>query len=202
MPSRSSMRLICGPPPWTTIGLMPTCFSSTMSRAKVVAAVAHRVAAILDDDGLAGIAAQIGQRLGQDRGLDRVGGVGSMDGVSDRARRSSRPRDCYRGRPRRSADRRQSRRAWRAARRCRAAFRRWSGGSRDGRGVPRQFGGDALGDRGASSSGRACRSWSARPGYDRPAASHSAINGRSGSLMPCRASISRQTRRRLARPRR
>ena len=33
--SRSSMALICGPPPWTTTGLMPTCLSRTMSRAKL-----------------------------------------------------------------------------------------------------------------------------------------------------------------------
>ena len=34
---RSSMAPICGPPPCTTMGLMPTCFSSTTSRAKVSA---------------------------------------------------------------------------------------------------------------------------------------------------------------------
>ena len=33
MPTRSSILLICGPPPWTTMGFMPTCFISTMSRA-------------------------------------------------------------------------------------------------------------------------------------------------------------------------
>ena len=32
--SRSSIWPICGPPPWTTTGLMPTWRSSTMSRAK------------------------------------------------------------------------------------------------------------------------------------------------------------------------
>ncbi len=37
MLSRFSMSLICGPPPWTTMGLMPTCFSSTISRAKTSA---------------------------------------------------------------------------------------------------------------------------------------------------------------------
>ena len=35
---RSSIALICGPPPWTTTGLIPTCFSSTTSRAKSLAA--------------------------------------------------------------------------------------------------------------------------------------------------------------------
>jgi hypothetical protein len=32
--SRSSILPICGPPPCTTTGWTPTCFSSTMSRAK------------------------------------------------------------------------------------------------------------------------------------------------------------------------
>ena len=32
-PTRSSILLICGPPPWTTMGFMPTCFISTTSRA-------------------------------------------------------------------------------------------------------------------------------------------------------------------------
>jgi hypothetical protein len=35
--SRSSMLPICGPPPCTTIGFMPTCFISTTSRAKSLA---------------------------------------------------------------------------------------------------------------------------------------------------------------------
>ena len=30
--SRFSIALICGPPPCTTTGLMPTCFSNAMSR--------------------------------------------------------------------------------------------------------------------------------------------------------------------------
>ena len=34
MPSRFSIWAICGPPPCTTIGLMPTCFNRTTSRAK------------------------------------------------------------------------------------------------------------------------------------------------------------------------
>ena len=32
-----SMALICGPPPWTTTGLMPTCFSSAMSLPNIAA---------------------------------------------------------------------------------------------------------------------------------------------------------------------
>ena len=41
---RSSIALICGPPPWTTTGLMPTCLSSTMSRAKPSASAAEPIA--------------------------------------------------------------------------------------------------------------------------------------------------------------
>ena len=33
--SRSSICAICGPPPWTTIGRMPTCRSRAMSAAKL-----------------------------------------------------------------------------------------------------------------------------------------------------------------------
>jgi hypothetical protein len=38
MPSFSSIRPICGPPPWTTMGLRPDCSRSTMSSAKSSAA--------------------------------------------------------------------------------------------------------------------------------------------------------------------
>src|SRR5215217_3081031 len=34
MPSRPSIELICGPPPWTTTGWMPTWWRNTMSSAK------------------------------------------------------------------------------------------------------------------------------------------------------------------------
>ena len=34
MPSLASSAPICGPPPWTTMGFMPTSFISTTSRAK------------------------------------------------------------------------------------------------------------------------------------------------------------------------
>src|SRR5579885_419912 len=42
--SRSSICPICGPPPWTTMGLMPTCFSSTTSRAKLSPRTASPIA--------------------------------------------------------------------------------------------------------------------------------------------------------------
>ena len=35
LPSRLSRSPICGPPPWTITGLMPTCFIITTSRAKL-----------------------------------------------------------------------------------------------------------------------------------------------------------------------
>ena len=44
MPSRVSIVPICGPPPWTTTGLMPTAFSSTMSSAKSAASAASPIA--------------------------------------------------------------------------------------------------------------------------------------------------------------
>ena len=44
MPRRASILAICGPPPWTTTGLMPTCFSSTTSRAKLWASAASPMA--------------------------------------------------------------------------------------------------------------------------------------------------------------
>jgi len=37
--SRFSISPICGPPPCTTMGLMPTCFISTTSRAKISASL-------------------------------------------------------------------------------------------------------------------------------------------------------------------
>jgi hypothetical protein len=42
--SFSSMRLICGPPPCTTIGLMPHCFNSTISLAKRLARLGSTMA--------------------------------------------------------------------------------------------------------------------------------------------------------------
>jgi hypothetical protein len=41
---RSSIALICGPPPCTTTGLMPTCLSRTTSRAKPSASAAEPIA--------------------------------------------------------------------------------------------------------------------------------------------------------------
>ena len=68
LPTRFSMSSICGPPPWTTTGFMPTSFSNTTSRAKecLQLLVGHGVAAVLDDDGLAVEAADIRQRFGED----------------------------------------------------------------------------------------------------------------------------------------
>jgi len=43
-PSRLSIWPICGPPPWTTTGLMPTAFKSTMSSAKSRAASGSPIA--------------------------------------------------------------------------------------------------------------------------------------------------------------
>ena len=162
MPSRSSIWSICGPPPCTTIGLMPTCFSSTTSRAKVSPPRAHRMPAIFDDEGLAGIAAQIGQRLARTAALTAGSASSDLDGVSERRhRRSWRPR-LYRRRAGASAIVAQSRRASRATPRCRAAF---GAGQMDlgmGRGVPRSSAATLLGDAARALAGRACRSWSAR----------------------------------------
>ena len=67
MPSFSSIEPICGPPPWTTTGLTPDCSSSTMSRAKLraVVLVAHRVAAVFDDDDGLVVAQHVRQGLHQ-----------------------------------------------------------------------------------------------------------------------------------------
>ena len=68
---------ICGPPPCTTTGFMPTSLSSTTSRAKSALSdvVGHGVAAELDDDGPAVEALDVGQRLGEDARLLRRRGV-------------------------------------------------------------------------------------------------------------------------------
>ena len=54
-------------------GLMPTYFSSTMScgEAALQRLVDHGVAAVLDDEGLAGEAPDVGQGLEQDLGFAR-----------------------------------------------------------------------------------------------------------------------------------
>ena len=59
--------VISGPPPCTMTGLMPTSFMSTMSLATCSRSsrVGHRRAAVLDDDGLARRALDVGQRLGE-----------------------------------------------------------------------------------------------------------------------------------------
>src|SRR3954453_4303462 len=55
-----------GPPPWTTIGFSPTYLSSTTSRAKSSrSSVAHRRAAVLDDDRLAVELPDVRERLEQ-----------------------------------------------------------------------------------------------------------------------------------------
>ena len=62
---------ICGPPPCTTTGFMPTSFSSTTSSREAVLQrrLGHGVAAVLDDDRLAVEPADVRQRLRQDLGL-------------------------------------------------------------------------------------------------------------------------------------
>jgi hypothetical protein len=78
LPRRFSAVSICGPPPCTTTGFMPTSLSSTTSSAKsgLQRRVGHGVAAVLDDQGLAVELADVGQRLGQDLGLVARGDVG------------------------------------------------------------------------------------------------------------------------------
>ena len=75
-PSLPISSVICGPPPCTTTGLMPTGSSSTTSWAKLsLSSVAlHRVAAVFDYEGLAAKALDIGQRLDQHLGsiVDRI----------------------------------------------------------------------------------------------------------------------------------
>ena len=68
--SRFSIALICGPPPCTTTGLTPTCFSKRDVAAELLCQVllAHRVATVLHHDGGAGVATQKRQRLGQHAG--------------------------------------------------------------------------------------------------------------------------------------
>ena len=75
LPSRASSCSICGPPPCTTTGFMPTSLSSTTSCAKsrLQRLVGHGVAAVLHDDGLAVEALDVRQRLGQDARL--LGGL-------------------------------------------------------------------------------------------------------------------------------
>jgi hypothetical protein len=68
--SRFSIALICGPPPCTTTGLMPTCFSSAMSRPNCTARCSSPIAwpPYFTTIGGAGVAAQERQRLRQDTG--------------------------------------------------------------------------------------------------------------------------------------
>ena len=73
LPRRPISAQICGPPPCTTTGRMPTRRISTMSWANSVEGVVlgragEGVAAVLDDDGLAGEAADVRQRLDEDGG--------------------------------------------------------------------------------------------------------------------------------------
>jgi len=55
MPSRFSIELIWGPPPWTTTGFRPTRRRKTMSSAKARFRPSsnHGVATVFDDDSLA-----------------------------------------------------------------------------------------------------------------------------------------------------
>ena len=83
MPILVSRSPICGPPPCTITGFMPTSFSITTSRANPALSVwlGHRVAAVLDDDGLVVEAPDVRKRFGEDlrleRGVDGVVGHGS-----------------------------------------------------------------------------------------------------------------------------
>ena len=141
-----------------------------------VAAGAHCVPAVFDDDGLVGVLAQIRHRLRQDCGLES--GIG-------RARRGCDRRlvDDVHGRHfilaaatalpqaplRRAADQpRQSRPRRRAMRRCPAAFRRWSMHLRSCCGAPHSVRGDGLGDRvgvcGPSLSTLVSTTWTIQPG--------------------------------------
>ena len=92
MPILDSRSPICGPPPWTMTGFMPTSFSMTTSRAKPAFSVrfGHRVAAVLDDDRPVVKAADVRQRLGQYLRLD--GGVDSIDRHGGRWRNRVRAR--------------------------------------------------------------------------------------------------------------
>ncbi len=79
---RFSMSPICGPPPCTTTGRMPTWRSSTMSRAKTRGQlrIDHGMAAVFDDETLARVLLHIGQGVGQRLGgLQPVFGVGEVD---------------------------------------------------------------------------------------------------------------------------
>ena len=74
LPSRDIRSLICGPPPCTTTGRIPTRRISTTSSANSASAscsrrAGERVAAVLDDDDLAGEAPDVRQRLDQRRRL-------------------------------------------------------------------------------------------------------------------------------------
>ena len=116
MPCRNSLSMpiffsrspICGPPPCTITGFMPTSFSITTSRAKPAFSdgLGHRVAAVLDDDGLVVEALDVRQRLGEDvrldggvDGIDRHGGgweagggfAGDCTGTAARGRRTAHP---------------------------------------------------------------------------------------------------------------
>jgi hypothetical protein len=63
-PRRSSMALICGPPPWTTTGRRPaTAGSDVLGERGLEGVVDHRVAAVLDDDEGPAEAFEPGQRL-------------------------------------------------------------------------------------------------------------------------------------------
>ena len=86
MPIFFSRSPICGPPPWTITGFMPTSFSITTSRAKPAFScrLGHRVAAVLDDDRLVVEALDVGQRLGEDLRLQ--GGIDGVDGHGGRGR--------------------------------------------------------------------------------------------------------------------
>ncbi len=60
-----------GPPPWTSTGLMPMIFQQRDVGHDVILQVIvdHGIAAVLDDDGLAGQTLDIGQGFDQDLGL-------------------------------------------------------------------------------------------------------------------------------------
>ena len=83
LPSRFSASSICGPPPCTTTGFMPTSFSSTTSSAKSCCSAGSVMALppYLMTMRLAVELADVGQRLGQDLGLVARGDVGHVGEV-------------------------------------------------------------------------------------------------------------------------
>ena len=86
LPSRPSHSPICGPPPWTTTGRMPTWCISTTSAANWAEQLGrrHGVAAELHDDDRAPEALDVRQRLEQHLDRDRARRCATSVGASRR----------------------------------------------------------------------------------------------------------------------